>query len=179
MDTRLDSVFGPSPPRNVDPTDTRQGIVREEAQDDHRRNRKDKSEASADPFEDNAPAVSISALIVFLEELTEDPAPAPLPTDVQNTPQPASDRAAMAAHAYQSAGDSLSNRKPDVSVSSQHSEEKPVLSPEDTRIIAALLPDLRSLSAAGIQTLTLEKAPRFLDCIVNAAKKARSGETVS
>lgn len=179
MDTRLDPVFGPSPPRNVDPADTRQGIVREDAQDDRRRNRKDKSEAPADPFEDNAPAVSISALIVFLEGLIEDPAPAPLPTDVQNTPQPASDRAAMAAHAYQNADVSLSSRKPDVSAPSQHPEEKPVLSPEDTRIIAALLPDLRALSAAGIQTLTLEKAPRFLDCIVNAARKARSGETAS
>lgn len=190
MDSRLDPVF-PPPPRQAQPTDTRQEIRRQEPHDD-RRPKSGKQGDQADAFaEEETPRVSVSSLIVFLENLLaaqpglEKPVQPQAPTSSGLTDSGAStevqgrplvqDRAAAAAQAYRHVGDSGVVRPPPIPAPAppEASAANPVLEAEDVRTIHALLPVLRELAAKGVDTLVLEKAARFLDCLVNAALKAR------
>lgn len=186
MDSHLDPVF-PLPPRQAQPSDTRQEIRRQEPHDD-RRPKSGRQDDEADAFtEEDTPRVSVSSLIAFLENILSaqpdsrgfsrneaGPPPSSPEARAPSDPAlhtPAQDRAAAAAQAYRHTGDSSSARLPPPPP--ENTATTPVLESEDIRTIHAILPVLRDLAARGVETLILEKAARFLDCLVNAALKAR------
>ena len=78
MDSRLDPVF-PTPPRQAQPTDTRQEIKREEPHDDRSRKQKEPRQTLDEFTQDDVPRVSVSSLIVFLENLLSAQGPASPP----------------------------------------------------------------------------------------------------
>ncbi len=188
MDSRLDPVF-PTPPRQTQPTDTRQEIKREEPHDDRPRKQKDPRKTPDEFDRDDVPRVSVSSLIVFLENMVSAQSPASTPHTEQRgavaesalsasceTPsaKPLPGRAAAAAQAYRHAGEPSSSPWTHQTPSVAPSDANPVLGAEDLRTIHALLPVLRDLAEGGVGNLVLEKADRFLDCLVNAAEKARA-----
>lgn len=192
MDPVFRSIF-----RQAEQTDTRLGIRREEKHDDGRRKgHSDGETPDVQGFEEERPRVSVAALTAFLEGLLQTlqmriPAqptpdhivPTVLPAREASSGAPASpvrdSAAARAAHAYKNVAEGRTSAGPAESSSSQDSaftvaHQAEALSASDVRTIHFLLDTLKTLS---VETLEIEKAPTFLQSLVNAVSRARTGDS--
>lgn len=192
MDPVFRTIF-----RQAEQTDARLGIRRDEKQEDGRRKEGEEGDSPEEAsFDESRPQVSVAALIAFLEGLVQTlrmKAPPP-PTPDYATPAmlPPREAASLAdgpgkisapAHAasvYKSVAEGKSLRQDDAGESGAGasslaiSGQAEALSAEDIRTIHALLEKLKTLRT---ETLTIEKAPTFLQSLSDAADRAKEAES--
>lgn len=194
MDWFMDPVFK-AIFRQAEQTDARLGIRRDEKHEGGSRKqpeRKDSSEEEA--FDEARPVVSVAALVAFLEGLVQTlrrkaPSP-PTPDFVVPAVLPPRETAsrsdewgkgaaapAHAASVYKSVAGGMSSHPEDAGdsggASLPLSGQTEALSVEDVRAILVLLEKLKALRA---ETLTIEKAPTFLQSLSNAVERAKEAE---
>jgi len=192
----IGNIFSTAP-RQAEHTDTRQGIQRHDP--DYERPRKDKNPKEEDDFTQDGAIVSVSALLVFLENFIKNGADENVqrstksdnlnPT-VQSTAldfkiqteldlgknenKTKSGAAAYAASSYQNAAHT--NEKSAVLLETTDTAGGPSLdlSAADIRTIHALIEDLKTLNAANIEYLKIERAASFLESLINAVNKIKT-----
>lgn len=199
MDWHMDPVFR-SIFRQAEQTDARLGIRRDEKRDEGRK--KDHERPDEEPglnFEEERPTVSVAALSAFLESLVQtlqmkipaQPTPdhiVPTVLPAREAPSPAvgaqksgapSPIAARAASAYRhvAEGRGGTDQKTDSGDSGLAlAHQADFLSAADLRTIHFLLDSLKTLKTPS---LVIEKAPTFLQSLVDAVHRARAEEAAS
>lgn len=192
MDPVFRTIF-----RQAEQTDARLGIRRDEKHDDGRRKEGEDDDAREEAsFDESRPVVSVAALIAFLEGLVQTLRMKALPLPTPDYAVPAmlpprdaassSDRAqqgrmsapAHAAKVYKSVAEGKSSHPEDIgdpqASSLGISGQAEALSVEDIRTIHGLLEKLKTLR---VETLTIEKAPTFLQSLSEAADRAKEAES--
>lgn len=191
MDPVFRTIF-----RQAEQTDARLGIRRDEKHDDGRRREGEDNDTSEEAsFDESRPVVSVAALIAFLEGLVQTlrmkapPPPSPdyavpamlPPRDAGSSSDGAQGRMSAPAHAasvYKSVAEGKSLHPEDTGDSQASSlaisGQAEALSVEDIRTIHGLLEKLKTLRA---ETLTIEKAPTFLQSLSEAADRAKEAES--
>lgn len=193
MDWHMDPVFR-SIFRQAEQTDARLGIRRDEKHEDGRKKEHEEKEPSAEGgFDEGRPTVSVAALIAFLEGLVQTlrmkALPLPTPDYVVPVILPPQDKGsslpqggygsapAHAASAYRNVAEGKNLRQDGADSSSSASfvtaGQAETLSAEDVRAIHNLLESLKTLR---VETLTIEKAPTFLQSLSNAVERAKEAE---
>lgn len=176
-------------PRQAEHTDTRQAIQRHDP--DFQRSKDDQHEDTGEEFGENFAFVSVSALILFLqnfvkehsrEEQFKDAAQAlsELNDEKDVHPEephqraPANPQAAKAANAYQTMAQA--NKQNEILIETTDAAQGPSLdlSNQDLRSIYALIEDLNALSEQNVETLKIERAETFMDSLKAAVQRAKA-----
>lgn len=192
MDWGTDPVFK-AVFRKAEQADTRLGIRRDEKRGGERKSSDHaREELIESAFEEERPTVSVAALTVFLEGLVQTlrlrspgvptpdhVVPTILPPQESVSPRiftPGESTAVRAANAYRHIAGARAGREGGGATSDLAGTvagQADALSASDIRKIHGLLDVLRTLRA---QTLTIDKAPTFLDSLADALEKAKKAE---
>lgn len=173
--------------RQAESTDTRQGIKHYERDDGRKKREREEKSETSELWEDST-SVSVEALRSFLinflktvpaeegGELSEDKSSAsPSEEKTQEYRAPKTTAAARAVHAYQSMNEKTHTGSPpprpqpeNMPETQEDSSSVSLLHGSDVRLIHTLIDDLKLLSEAELETLTIRKADSFLDSLVAA-----------
>lgn len=192
MDPVFRTIF-----RQAEQTDARLGIRRDEKQEDGRRKEGGEEDSPSEAsFDESRPVVSVAALIAFLEGLVQTlrmkapPPPTPdyavpamlPPREAASSSEGKRGRISAPAHAasvYKSVAEGRTRRPSEEGGDSVESSlavpgQAEALSVEDIRMIHGLLEKLKTLRA---ETLTIGKAPTFLQSLSEAADRVKETES--
>lgn len=172
--------------RQAEHADARLEIRRDEKRDGRKSAEFEDKEEDGGLWEDSTD-VSVSALKMFLQNFASGKTqavagqtekqenqlaspPSPAPAAAPGTP--ANTMTARAIGAYQHAAPKSAITPPPAAQKPQSDAD--LMSGEDMRIIYQLMSDLDDISARGIETLHIQKAPTFLESLTNAVNAVKN-----